>query len=77
MTYTYVTMDVSPAAYEEIKQKLLDAGYHQALHDREGRNGFPALDMHGIAITCQPEPKPTPHASSSNRKKLRAGKPTL
>lgn len=33
MTYTYVTMDVSPATYAEIREKLEDAGYQHALHE--------------------------------------------
>lgn len=60
MTYTYVTMDVSADTYDEIRQKLIAAGYHQALHEQEGRPGFPALDMHGIALTCEEHPTPFP-----------------
>jgi len=68
-------MDVSPAAYEEIKQKLIAADYGHALH--EDREDGVLLDMHGIALKLQSAPKPTPHASARNRKKLRAGKPVL
>ena len=67
MTYTYVLMEVSQEAHEEIKKKLLDAGYNQAIHDDEGG----ALDMHGIALipaplvnghkpTCFSQKKPRP-----------------
>ena len=52
MTYTYVTMDVSPAAYEEIKQKLIAADYGHALH--EDREDGVLLDMHGIALKLKP-----------------------
>jgi hypothetical protein len=73
MTYTYILMDVSPAVYEEIKQKLLAAGYTYAIHN-EGQYGF-VLDMHGIALKLQSEPEPTPHADAKVRAKTRAGKP--
>lgn len=46
-TRTFVTMDLSPAAYEEVASKLREAGYKHAFHDDgEGRI---LLDMHGIA----------------------------
>lgn len=43
MTYTYVVLEISDAAYREIKQKLTDAGYEHAFHDD-------VIDMHGIAV---------------------------
>lgn len=52
MTYTYALMDVSEATYQEIKAKLLEAGYSHALHD--GDDGI-VLDMHGIALRKQKE----------------------
>jgi hypothetical protein len=45
-TRTYVLMELSPAAYAEIQQKMLDAGYQHAIDDREHH-----IDMHGIAVT--------------------------
>ena len=47
-TYTYITMEVSSAAYEEIRKKLLDAGYNDAVHD--GDDVKEVLDMRGIAL---------------------------
>jgi hypothetical protein len=47
-TYTYVTMDVSPSTYAEIRKKLVDAGYDHAI-SKDG--GEETLDMHGIALT--------------------------
>lgn len=50
-THTYVEMDVSQAAHDEIRRKLIDARYHHALHGRDGE----VLDMHGIALVTKPE----------------------
>lgn len=44
-TYTYVELEVSQDAYDEIAGKLKAAGYDHAF----GADG--AIDMHGIAIT--------------------------
>jgi hypothetical protein len=49
MTYTYVTMDVSHAAYAEIMDKLVAAGYEHAIHNTRSSDGV-VLDMHGIAL---------------------------
>lgn len=50
MTYTYAIMEVSPAVYEEIKRKLLEAGYDHAVEvDVDGET----LDMHGIGLQKQ------------------------
>lgn len=47
MTHTYAILDVSPAVYAEIREKLRAAGYQHAFHhDREGE----VIDMHGIAL---------------------------
>lgn len=46
MTHSYVTMQVSAQAYDEIKKILIDAGYDHAIGDHG------ELDMHGIAIVC-------------------------
>lgn len=56
MTYTYVLMDVSPTTYEEIKKKLLDAGYQHALHEDRHGDGV-VLDMHGIALRLDKDAK--------------------
>jgi hypothetical protein len=43
-THTYVTMQLSAAAYAEIKEKMVAAGYDHVF----GRDG--EIDMHGIAV---------------------------
>lgn len=43
-TYTYVLMELSQAAYDEIAGKMRAAGYDHAF----GSDG--AIDMHGLAI---------------------------
>jgi hypothetical protein len=45
MTHTYTLMEVSRAAFDEIKAKMLKAGYEHAVHD-----DWATLDMHGIAL---------------------------
>ena len=44
-TYTYATLEISKAAWDEIAEKLKEAGHYQALHDY-GR----CLDMQGIGL---------------------------
>jgi len=47
-THTYAVLEVSPAAYREIRALLKAAGYEHAFHlEREGE----VIDMHGIALT--------------------------
>lgn len=46
-TYTHALLDVSPEAYREIRAKLEAAGYGHAI---DGQH----IDMHGIALTCDP-----------------------
>lgn len=43
-TYTYVTMELSAAAYDEIAQKMREADYGHAFNE-DGE-----IDMHGIAV---------------------------
>lgn len=50
ITHTYVTMDVSKQACDEIKRKLLAAGYDHAVHVRNHGEEI-LLDMQGIALT--------------------------
>lgn len=45
MTHTFAELELSPAAYDEIRQKLQAAGYDHAFME-DG-----ALDMHGIGVT--------------------------
>lgn len=52
MSHTYAILEVSHATYEEIRTKLLDAGYQHALdRDADGE----VIDMHGIALQCGKE----------------------
>lgn len=44
-THTYVIMELSPAAYDEIAQKMREAGYDHVF----GEDG--EIDMYGIAVT--------------------------
>lgn len=43
MTYTFVKLEVSDDTYNEIKEKLIEAGYASQIE--EG-----IIDMHGIAL---------------------------
>jgi hypothetical protein len=47
MTYTYVTLAVSEAAYEEIKAKLIAADYGHTINEKS------EIDMHGIALVME------------------------
>ena len=51
-THTYATMDVSKATFEEIRSKLMAAGYD---HAEQRNDGVVMLDMHGIALTKEAE----------------------
>lgn len=51
-TYTYATMEVTQAVFDEVKARLVEADYKHALHD----NGN-TLDMHGLALVAMPERK--------------------
>jgi len=52
-TYTMVKLELSPAAYEEIKAKLEEAGYqHTFLEDFDGGE---AIDMTHIAVAPEEE----------------------
>lgn len=49
MSHTFALLDVSPAAYAEIREKLKAAGYDHALH------GDGVIDLHGLALTTEHE----------------------
>jgi hypothetical protein len=54
-THTLAELELSPAAYDEIAEKLRDAGYHHAfITDRFVDDTM--IDMHGIGITRQSRP---------------------
>lgn len=59
-TYTYVILPLTDAAYGEIRHKLLEAGYAQALH-RDGDEEV--IDMHGIAVQAIPRKEMAPEGS--------------
>lgn len=44
VTHTYAILDLSPAAYDEIAEKLRAAGYDHSFHEDN------IIDMHGIAV---------------------------
>jgi hypothetical protein len=44
-THTFVELELSPAAYDEIRLKLERAGYQHAFIDHN------TIDMHGLAVT--------------------------
>lgn len=48
MTHTYAILEISVEAYNEIRDKLKNAGYQHAFHE-ESRGEF-VIDMHGIAL---------------------------
>jgi hypothetical protein len=52
-THTYVLLPLSPAAYREIRAKLLEAGYGHAFHDVGTFEEV--IDMHGIAVQRAPD----------------------
>jgi len=47
-TYTYAIIEISPAAYKEIADKLKEAGYGHAFN--QDRAHGVVIDMHGIAL---------------------------
>lgn len=53
-THTYVILPLSAAAYREIRAKLLEAGYTHALDGAIGTREE-RIDMHGIAVQCEPD----------------------
>lgn len=51
VTHTYVLLEVSREAYDEIRGLLEEAGYQHAFE--KGLNGREAIDMHGIALQAK------------------------
>lgn len=54
-TYTFAIMHVSEQTYEEIKRKMLEAGYNHVFHSH---HDGPVIDMVGIAIQADPKQQP-------------------
>jgi hypothetical protein len=48
MAHTYAVLQVSAAAYNEVRRLLEDAGYGHAFHQDDDRV---LIDMHGIALS--------------------------
>ncbi len=57
MTRTFVTMEISAEAYDEIGTKLKEAGYEHALISKYNQS-FYVLDMHGIGLVRLDAKKP-------------------
>lgn len=55
ITHTFVVLDVSKAAYDEIAAKLKAAGYGHVFHLEYGHGVV--MDMQGIAIANEEWPK--------------------
>jgi hypothetical protein len=52
MTHTFVELEMSAAAYDEIAAKLREAGYdHAFMKDIAGATGKETIDLHGIGVT--------------------------
>ena len=50
MSYTYAVLRISKSSYDEIRQKLAEAGCEQAFH-KDGSDEV--IDMHGIALGAE------------------------
>jgi hypothetical protein len=54
MTYTYAILEISQAAYSEIRQKLIEAGCKHVFHGSPDYSQ-PVIDMCGIALAASRE----------------------
>ena len=54
--YTYAVLELSPAAYREISEKLREAGYGHAFKDGPGGE---VIDMNGLAVKALKERPPS------------------
>lgn len=50
VTHTYAILKLSKTAYEEIREKLVKAGYDDQFHGEEGKE---TIDMHGIGVQVE------------------------
>lgn len=50
-THTYVIMELSKPAFEEIERNMRAAGYEHAIHEGDSRSIV--IDMHGIAVAAK------------------------
>lgn len=53
MSHTYAVLQISKAAFDEIRGKLKEAGYEHAFDD--AAEGGPVVDMHGVAVQAVPK----------------------
>ena len=53
MTYTYAILVVSKDAYQEIKEKLIQAEYGQVF-TKDSADDRELIDLHGIALKEEP-----------------------
>lgn len=53
-THTYVVMEVNQQVYDEIRRRMMEAGYQHALHSGGGPE---VIDMQGIALQALPPVK--------------------
>jgi len=51
-THTFAVLELSPAAFNEIKTKLEAAGYQHAFIKEDGEL---TIDMHGIGVKEEPK----------------------
>lgn len=56
ITRSTAILELSPAAYDEIEQKLLSAGYGHVFEKGPGS----LIDMEGIAVQRAASPQPAP-----------------
>lgn len=54
MSHTYAVLELSAAAYDEIANKLKEAGYDHAFDIQS--DGRVVIDMHGIGVTAEKAP---------------------
>jgi hypothetical protein len=64
-TYTFVVLDLSSEAFNEIKKKLDAAGYQHCFTQSGGRD---VIDMQGIAVASEAQPERETVAESRRRK---------
>lgn len=57
-THTFVILDLSPSAFQEISNKLRAAGYDHTFMQEDGRE---VIDMHGIAVAAETEDEHAKH----------------
>ena len=55
ISHTFAILHLSRCAYEEIKQKLMEAGYQEQFHENDESEDDPLIDMHGIAVVPETE----------------------